>query len=477
MVDIVQENIRVRTLTDNDMTILHKWLTDDRILEFYGGRDKKYSLEDIKKKYTESWKDEVIRVIIEYNDIPIGYGQIYKMYDELYEDYHYQKSDEIVYGMDQFIGEPDYWSKGIGTKYTKLVFEYLKKERNADAIILDPHQDNKRAIRMYEKAGFRKIEDLPEHELHESKKEDCYLMEYRYDNNEFNIKAYKYIIEHEFNIIVNKIKYIQSGNDSHAFEVNDNIIFKFARHIGASENIKKEIEILQFLEGKTTISIPKVLYIGKSNSNYDFYFIGISKIDGVPLSKKIYDELTCNEQEILAKDLALFLKELHLVSYNNYLEVTIDKYKKDYQQLQELIFDKISNIEKNKIDNLYKKIFNNKDYLDVNNCLIHNDFSCNNIIINIETKRVSGIIDFGDACVSDEDKDYYCLLEESDEEIGKEFGLKVLRYYGYNDLERIERKSNFNELYWCIEEIIYGYEYNYQNWIEEGLHNLKNMQI
>ena len=29
-------------------------------------------------------------VIIEYNNVPIGYGQIYKMYDELYTDYHYQ---------------------------------------------------------------------------------------------------------------------------------------------------------------------------------------------------------------------------------------------------------------------------------------------------------------------------------------------------------------------------------------------------
>ena len=38
------------------------------------------------------------------------------------------KTDEIVYGMDQFIGEPNYWSKGIGTRYIKLIFEFLKKK-------------------------------------------------------------------------------------------------------------------------------------------------------------------------------------------------------------------------------------------------------------------------------------------------------------------------------------------------------------
>ena len=52
-----------------------------------------------------------------------------KMYDELYTWLSLSKTDEIVYGMDQFIGEPNYWSKGIGTRYIKLIFEFLKKER------------------------------------------------------------------------------------------------------------------------------------------------------------------------------------------------------------------------------------------------------------------------------------------------------------------------------------------------------------
>ena len=133
-----------------------------------------------------------------------------------------------------------------------MIFEFLKKERNADAVILDPHQDNPRAIRMYQKAGFRIIEDLPEHELHEGKKEDCYLMEYRYDDNETNVKAIKYIIEHSFDIKITSIKLIGNGNDSFAYEVNDNMIFKFPRHEKANENLLKEIEILQYLENKTT---------------------------------------------------------------------------------------------------------------------------------------------------------------------------------------------------------------------------------
>lgn len=180
MIDLRNGNVRVRDLTDNDFKLMLKQLTDERVLEFYGGRDKKYTLESITEHYSEKWKSEIIRAIIEFDGIPIGYGQVYKMYDELYEDYLYKKSDDIVYGMDQFIGEPEYWNKGIGTRYIKMIFDFLKKEKNTDAVIIDPHKNNPRAIRCYEKAGFKIIKELPQHEMHEGVKEDCYLMEYRY---------------------------------------------------------------------------------------------------------------------------------------------------------------------------------------------------------------------------------------------------------------------------------------------------------
>lgn len=181
MIDIEKNNIRVRDLTENDFPIMLKWLTDERVLEFYEGRDKHFTLETIKEHFTDDWKDEAMRVIIEYNHIPIGYGQIFKMYDELYIEYEYPKSDAIVYGMDQFIGEPEYWGKGIGTEYIKMILEFLKKERNADAVVMDPHQNNPRAIKCYENAGLKIIKELPKHELHEGVKEDCYLMEYCYE--------------------------------------------------------------------------------------------------------------------------------------------------------------------------------------------------------------------------------------------------------------------------------------------------------
>ncbi len=474
---LLEDNdLKIRTLTEEDFPLLYKWLTDDRVLEFYGGRDKKYTLETIKKHYTERWKDEIIRVIIEYHSKPIGYGQIYKMYDELYEDYHYPKSAEIVYGMDQFIGEIDYWNRGLGTRYIKMIFEFLKTERNASAVILDPHQNNPRAIKSYQKAGFRIIEDLPEHELYEGKKEDCYLMEYRYNDNDTNLRAIKYILEHSIEgLKVNDIKLKGNGNDSFAYAVNNNIIFKFPRHKKASDNLVKEAQILKYLDKKLPIPIPKVMYECSPSPLFDYYFVGLSKINGVPLSKEIYNNLSDTEKDSLARQMAEFLHQLHAQPYHEYEEDNIARFKEDYLKLQTLIYDKLDSNIKAKIDALYTKLFANQDFSIQRKGLVHNDFSCRNILFDLESKKISGVIDFGDSCVSDIDNDFYCLLEESDEELGRDFGLKVLHYYGHEDINKMIRKSDFHEFYWMIEEILYGFEYQNQEWIEEGMNSIKKL--
>ena len=179
-IDITSEDIRIRSMTDNDYPIMLKWLTDNRVLEFYGGRDIHYDSAALKSHYSEVWDTIYYRVILEYKGNAIGYGQMYKIYGEMYEEYHYPQNGETVFATDQFIGEPEYWSKGIGTKYMQTVISLLKTQQSADAVLVDPHKNNPRAIRAYEKAGFKIIGELPEHELFEGEKVDCYLMEYRY---------------------------------------------------------------------------------------------------------------------------------------------------------------------------------------------------------------------------------------------------------------------------------------------------------
>ena len=81
-----------------------------------------------------------------------------------------------VYGVDLFIGEPELWDQGIGTKTLSALIGYLFGELGALRVVIDPRVSNARAIRCYERCGFSKIKILPEHELHEGIHRDAWLM-------------------------------------------------------------------------------------------------------------------------------------------------------------------------------------------------------------------------------------------------------------------------------------------------------------
>ncbi len=59
-------------------------------------------------------------------------------------------------GIDQFIGEPDMVGRGHGSVFVRAHADRLFAA-GAPVVGTDPHPDNRRAVRAYEKAGFRVI--------------------------------------------------------------------------------------------------------------------------------------------------------------------------------------------------------------------------------------------------------------------------------------------------------------------------------
>ena len=134
---IACENIVIRPLGENDFPLLFKWLTDERVLAFYGGRNLHYTPETLREHYEEPFEGEGYRVMIEYCGIPIGYGQIYAVCGALFDEYRYPDTGRTVYAMDQFIGEVAYQNRGIGTQYCKAVCSYLRQYRTIRGSCLD----------------------------------------------------------------------------------------------------------------------------------------------------------------------------------------------------------------------------------------------------------------------------------------------------------------------------------------------------
>jgi len=177
MIIFEKQEIRLRTLQLNDAALLVKWLSDPVVLEFYEGRDRPHDLELVKEHFYDE-QAEVTRCIVQYKERDIGYLQFYLIDDEELEVYGYVGFEGQIFGMDQFIGEPDLWNQGMGSRLIKETVNYLIEAKQAEKIVMDPQAWNKRALRVYEKIGFVKKKYLEQHEQHEGELRDCWLIEY-----------------------------------------------------------------------------------------------------------------------------------------------------------------------------------------------------------------------------------------------------------------------------------------------------------
>ena len=140
-------NITFRKLEDNqnEYIQLHKWCQNEFVYEWFEQRILSY--DEIVNKYKNKLKEgKQELLIIKCNDKDIGLVQIYRY-------------DKDTYEYDLFIGEEEYLNKGIGTIIVNKVNNYIHDNYKVNSIILRPFKRNIRAIKCYEKCGFKYINE------------------------------------------------------------------------------------------------------------------------------------------------------------------------------------------------------------------------------------------------------------------------------------------------------------------------------
>ncbi len=63
------------------------------------------------------------------------------------------KNSKVVIGI--FIGNKEYWNKGYGTDTVRVLIKFIFEQMNINKIKLNVYSFNERAIKCYEKCGFK----------------------------------------------------------------------------------------------------------------------------------------------------------------------------------------------------------------------------------------------------------------------------------------------------------------------------------
>ncbi len=139
--------------------MLHQWLNRPHIVEWWGGEQP--SLEEVRAHYLPRVLaiGKVTPYIGMLRGKPMAYAQSYVALgcgDGWWED----ETDPGVRGIDQSIAFPELLGKGLGTQLVLALVRRLFMDPSVTKVQTDPSPSNARAIRCYEKAGFKRIKTI-----------------------------------------------------------------------------------------------------------------------------------------------------------------------------------------------------------------------------------------------------------------------------------------------------------------------------
>ena len=130
--------IEFRKLTAGDYPLLLKWLQRPHVKQYWNNGDD--TLEKVAHHYALD-KSQVQYYIAMQDNQDIGF-------------YQYNLSNNRNIGIDMFLANADQLSQGLGTICLNAFGDFICKIKDCHSLSVDPHPDNKRGIRCYEKCGY-----------------------------------------------------------------------------------------------------------------------------------------------------------------------------------------------------------------------------------------------------------------------------------------------------------------------------------
>lgn len=142
------KQIILRELEPSDISRLNMW-RNDKILIDQLGNNFRYIAQDIDKNWYQHYlqnRDKAIRLAIIHTNNNEYIGNV-----NLTDIHPINASAEFSI----WIGEKNYWGKGIGTTATKMMLEHGFNQCNLHRIYLTVLKNNETAVRLYQKVGFK----------------------------------------------------------------------------------------------------------------------------------------------------------------------------------------------------------------------------------------------------------------------------------------------------------------------------------
>lgn len=152
-------DIEFRPLTSDDVATVVEWLSRPHVAEWW---DWPLAREEFAMDYADviAQRSPHRAYIASADGRAIGFIQSYQAVASHADGWWLEEHDPGVYGIDQFLANADDLGRGIGTAMVKSFVARLFDDPQVTRVQTDPNPANARAVRCYEKAGFRAVRQL-----------------------------------------------------------------------------------------------------------------------------------------------------------------------------------------------------------------------------------------------------------------------------------------------------------------------------
>ena len=180
--------------------------------------------------------------------------------------------------------------------------------------------------------------------------------------------------------------------------------------------------LLTYLQNKIDADIPAAI-LKDDKTKIAIYKV----VAGTAMSEARYKKLSALEKDKFAKNIAIFLSQIHGLSVADVQKCKIpiksfDAQNREVKNNIKFIYPHLTQQEKTVLNNF---IINRKNLLkEIKPVLIHGDLTSDNVFVDKQSKNNLGIIDFSDSVISDQAKDFAALFS-----YGEKFVHSVLKYY------------------------------------------------
>ncbi|MGK5511337.1 GNAT family N-acetyltransferase [Brevibacillus formosus] len=142
------ERIYLRKMTGEDVDVYHRWRNDVEVMRTTNPSMDIYTWEDtngfVNQVILHASSSKSYMIVDSQTNRPIGITSLIQI------DLKNRNAECII-----DIGEKEYWGKGYGREALKLLLDYAFLEMNLHRVSLRVFSFNEKAIKLYERLGFK----------------------------------------------------------------------------------------------------------------------------------------------------------------------------------------------------------------------------------------------------------------------------------------------------------------------------------